>query len=72
MLEIPEILGLTQFVSIIAGMVWGISKIQMTTSILTNSIMNLDKTIAKLEQACDRVESKLHEHGERLASLEAK
>ncbi len=68
--EMSGILGLMQFIAIIAGMVWGISKIQTTTIVLSNTIENLNRIIGKLEQAVEKVEIRLIEHAERIAVLE--
>lgn len=64
------VVNFAQLISMIIGLVWGISKIQTTTVVLTKSIDMLDKTIGKLEMAIERVETKIGEHGERIAILE--
>ena len=65
-----DAVGIAQLASMIIGLVWGISKIQTTTVVLTKSIDTLDKTIGKLETAIEKVEAKIGEHGERIAVLE--
>ena len=65
-----DAVGIAQLVSMIIGLVWGISKIQTTTVVLTKSIDTLDKTIGKLETAIEKVEAKIGEHSERIAVLE--
>ena len=65
-----DAVGIAQLVSMIIGLVWGISKIQTTTVVLTKSIDTLDRTISKLETAIEKVEAKIGEHGERIAVLE--
>ncbi len=65
-----DAVGITQLISMVVGLVWGISKIQTTTVVLTKSIDTLDRTIGKLETAIEKVEEKIGKHGERIAVLE--
>lgn len=67
---LSDVLGFAQLGGMIISIVWAISKINTTTLVLTNSITTLDKTISKLEAAIEKVESKIGEHGERIAVLE--
>lgn len=65
-----DAVGIAQLISMIVCLVWGISKIQTTTVVLTKSIDALDRTISKLETAIEKVETKIGDHGERIAVLE--
>lgn len=67
---LSDILGFAQLAGMIISIVWGISKINTTTQVLTNSITTLDRTIGKLETAIEKVEAKIGDHGERIAVLE--
>tara|TARA_R110000803_G_scaffold17804_4_gene47879 strand:+ start:14462 stop:14677 length:216 start_codon:yes stop_codon:yes gene_type:complete len=58
---------LTLFIHIlvlVVTVVWAIAKINTTSQILTNSVKSLDNTVQKLD-------TKLDEHSERIAKLEA-
>ena len=64
------IVGIANLIGMIVVVVIGITKISTTTDGLTQSITNLNSALAKLENAIEKVEDRMINHGERIAALE--
>ena len=64
------IVGISNLIGMIVVVVIGITKISTTTDGLTQSITNLNSALAKLENAIEKVEDRMINHGERIAALE--
>ena len=65
-----DVVSIGVLISMIVSLVWGISKIQNTTDLLSHAIDTLSKAIDKLDKAIEKVEAKIGDHGERIAVLE--
>lgn len=59
-------------ITAVVGLALGIAKIREMTALLAQAMEHLKSAISGLDQSVRKIADTTHEHGERLAALEAK
>ena len=57
---------------VVAAIVWAVSRIDKVTAVLNETVRGLKRSVDNLRDSTNQINGHVRDHGERLASLEAK
>lgn len=70
--QMTIVAGAAQVLGMVGGAVWAVARIRQAGAQLQTNLKSMGRTLDRLDQTIEKLADRLNNHGERLASLEAK